>query len=96
MEIGGWHCEMKSKANNNVKISQTDYYSHLLHSEKTVGSEFNRFQLLGRLLNEWVLDMFSRTEEERLNWIRRNQPKIVRRSDVPDTANMDGQRPGFT
>ena len=95
---GGWQHEMKSDSDNKVKISQIDYYRHLFLSQKEAGSDFNRFQLLGRLLNEWFVDMFSRTEDQRLNWIRHNQPKIVRRSDASDTVNVDGipegHRPG--
>ena len=63
-------------------MSQIDYYRYTLLSQKEVDGEFNRFQILGRLLNEWVVDMFSRVEDERLLFIRRNQSKIVKRKDT--------------
>ena len=76
---GGWHFELKSKSATQQKVSQTDYYRCLLLSQKENGSNFNRFQLLGRLLNEWVLEMCSRMEDQHLLWIRNNQTKIVNR-----------------
>ena len=52
------------------------YYRRLLLREE-------RFGLLGRLLNEYVLDMFSRVEDERLATIRFGvQKRIARRRDV--------------
>lgn len=35
-----------------------------------------RFQIFGRLANEYLVDMFSRDLESRLNFIRANQPRI--------------------
>ena len=38
--------------------------------------------LLGGLMNEYVVDIFSGIEDERLNWIRFNQQKICKRTDL--------------
>ena len=86
----GWNLEMKCTAQPTRKISQIDYYRHLVLSQQERGCRSNRFQLLGRLYNEWLLDMWSRTEDQRLDWIRHNQPKIVKRCDMIDVADVDG------
>lgn len=54
-----------------------------------------RFKIFGRLTNEYIVDMFSRNLETRLNFIRNNQ-KRLRQEDaelmgevfVPDTENI--------
>jgi hypothetical protein len=54
-----------------------------------------RFKIFGRLANEYIVDMFSRNLETRLDFIRRNQ-KRLRQEDaelmgevfVPDTQNV--------
>ena len=86
---GGWHSEMVSHSSSKLKIPQIDYYRHLFVCQTERGSQFNRFQLLGRLLNEWFVDMFSRTKDQRLNWIRHNQSKIVKRADT-QVLDVDG------
>jgi hypothetical protein len=54
------------------KLSQIDYYKYLILHEP-------RFAIFGRLTCEYLCDMYSRTEDERLNFIRLN-----RRDTVPD------------
>lgn len=45
---------------------------------------------LGRLLNEFCVDIFSCVEEQRLSWIRHNQSKICRQQDLQTNSN-DGR-----
>ena len=37
----------------------------------------SRFDMLGRLSNEYLVDMYSRVEDERLNFIRFNQSRAA-------------------
>ena len=67
----GWHLERE--CGNAGHISQLKYYRMLLLREA-------RFAYLGRLQNEYILDMFSRVEDEKLNYIRYGlQSKIAKR-----------------
>ena len=44
------------------------YHARVLHEP--------RFQIFGRLTNEYLVDMFSRNLETRLNYIRINQKRL--------------------
>jgi len=57
---------------NGVRFSQVDYYKQLILREP-------RFPMLGRLMCEYICDMYSRCEDERLAFIRNN-----RRDPLPD------------
>jgi hypothetical protein len=68
-----------------AKISQVEYYRHHVLTEA-------RFGLLGRLLNEYLVDMFSSVEDSRLNYIRQKvMPRIAARSELDETINAEGE-----
>ena len=46
--------------------------------------------LLGRLFNEFCVDIYSAIEENRLNWIRHNQTKISKRQNL-QFSNDEGR-----
>lgn len=64
----GWSVDLCD--DQNKKISQTKYYRYLLLSEP-------RFTRLARLGQEYFVDMWCRTEEEKLQFIRYNQSKFL-------------------
>ncbi|XP_024867851.1 uncharacterized protein LOC112452063 [Temnothorax curvispinosus] len=70
----GWHSELKS--NNpkypGFKISQMDYYAHLLVPRV----EFSQFKRAGKLRCQFILDAYMKTEANRLNYIKLNQPQL--------------------
>ena len=59
------------------KISMLLFYRQLVLRCSTL-------HLFGRLFNEFCVDIFSAIEENRLNWIRYNQSKILRKEDLSD------------
>ncbi|CAG8840893.1 36230_t:CDS:1, partial [Racocetra persica] len=62
----GWH------ANNSYNLSQIDWYCcHLLHEQ--------RFLVFGRLTSEYLVDMYSRVEEERLTYILNEKNKLKKK-----------------
>ncbi len=80
----GWFPGMLSI--NNVKVSQTKYYRQLLLSD-------DRMKQLGRLAQEYFVDAWSRAQEEKLMWIRREQPKLRRsasRKELDETIAGEG------
>ena len=80
----GWFPGMMSICSPSAKISQLEYYRHLLLTEV-------RFGLLGRLLNEYLVDMFSSIEDSRLNYIRQHvQTRIAARRELDETINAEG------
>ena len=85
----GWSPTLKGP--NGDKISQIKYYRHLMLSEP-------RFMNTRRLGQEYFVDMYSRTEEERLSYIRHNQGKFMRissRNEIEETiAGEGGIKPG--
>lgn len=62
----GWHSEMSTH-------SQCMYYRIRLLTEP-------RFRLMGRLTCEYVVDMYSRVEEERLNYLRAGRQQQLQHS----------------
>ncbi len=49
------------------------------------------FGLLGRLLNEYLVDMFSSVEDSRLNYIHQHvQTRIAARSELDETIDAEG------
>lgn len=69
-----------------IKISQTKYYRYLLLSDP-------RFTRLARLGQEYLVDMWCRTEEEKLQFIRHNQSKFLRvasRSEIDESIAAEG------
>ncbi len=80
----GWFPGMQRIQNK--KISQTKYYRQLLLSD-------SRMKMLGRLMQEYYVDAWSRIEEEKLIWIRRNQGKLLRsatRKELDETIAGEG------
>ncbi len=66
------------------KITQLQYFRHRVLTEM-------RFGLLGRLLKEYLMDMFSSIEDSRLNYIRRHvQTRIAARSELDETIDAEG------
>ena len=77
----GWFSEMRSVQPSHKKISQMMYYRFRILTEK-------RFGQLGRLFNEYLVDMFSSLEDNRLNYIRQHvQTRIAARRELDDTNN---------
>ena len=84
------------------KISQIEYYrfrmlSQVDFTDATAGN-INRFDMLGRLCNEYLVDMYSRVEDERLNFIRFNQSRVAKRGEleavVDETVHGEGPAHG--
>ncbi len=66
------------------KITQLQYLCHRLLTEV-------RFGLLGRLLNEYLVDMFSSVEDSRLNYVRLHvQKRIAAWSELDETIDAEG------
>ncbi|GAU89083.1 hypothetical protein RvY_01678 [Ramazzottius varieornatus] len=79
----GWSEEMKDK------ISQLAYYRHLLMRHKSM-------HMLGPLLNEFVVDIFSAVETDRLDYLRKQQKRVVEKDDLSklrsdETTSADGE-----
>ena len=64
--VCGWYPDMKSTTGH--KISLTQWLTQLLVTEP-------RFQILGPLVNEFVIDVFSCIEDQRLSFHAHNQDK---------------------
>ena len=69
--------------NDAKKISMLTYYRQII-------LRCEALHILGRLLNEFCVDMYSAIENNRLGWIRHNQQKILRKSDLDD-RNEEGR-----
>ena len=68
---------------NSKSISMSKFYRQILLRCETL-------HLLPRLLNEFCVDMFSAIENNRLGWIRHNQQKILKQSDLQG-SNEEGR-----
>ncbi|XP_071577023.1 uncharacterized protein [Temnothorax nylanderi] len=70
----GWHSELKSHNPQypGFKVTQMDYYAHLLAPR----AEFSQFQRAGKLRCQFILDAYMKTEANRLNYIKLNQPQL--------------------
>ena len=68
-----------------ANITQLEYYCHLLLTEVWFG-------LLGRrLLNEYLVDVFSSVEDSRLNYVRQHvQTRIASSRELDETINAEG------
>ncbi|CAG8585000.1 17547_t:CDS:2 [Gigaspora rosea] len=75
-----WHIN-ESKPDTR-KISQIDYYRYLIMNEP-------RFYLLGQLINEYLVDMFSRADDERLQFICKKQYRFQKGGQEEDES-LDG------
>ncbi|XP_046405004.1 uncharacterized protein LOC124170300 [Ischnura elegans] len=80
----GWHPELRDREGR--KYTQVKYYRRLLLSNP-------RFTFLRRLAQEYFVDMWCRAEEERLQFIKRNQHnalKIASRRELDETIVAEG------
>lgn len=79
----GWGCTESSQ--RYLPCTQIQWYRHLLLTEP-------RFNVLGRLACEYIVDMFSRAEEERLSYLRegrRMQSTSMRMEEAADSTIPD-------
>ena len=103
----GWYCVNGTKpmSQSGHKLSQINYYKQLTlqdvvplrNQDMEIGGkkyEPLRFGKLGDLMNEWGIDMFSRTEDEKLNgFYQSNQgkKKIAARRDLEGQGAKSGR-----
>jgi hypothetical protein len=76
----GWFIGIKDKNGN--KLSQVKYYQSSLLSRP-------RFTFIRRLSQEYFVDMYCRTEEERLNFVKNYQRSVLRiakREEIDETV----------
>ena len=72
---------------NKCKISQMWWYRQQL-------LRFEHMHMCGRLLNEWLVNMYCRMEDERLALLRRDQTaKTVQRKDIGEDHSHELQTP---
>ena len=81
----GWHINLYSLSPPAyAKISLIEYYHQRVLTESWFG-------MLGRLLNEYLVDMFSSVEDNRLNYVRFNlQTCIAARREIDETIDAEG------
>ena len=80
----GWFPGLTSTRPPYQRVTQREYYRQRLLSEP-------RFGLLGRLLNEYLVDMFSSVEDNRLNYVREHvQSRIAARRELDETIEAEG------
>jgi len=68
----GWHPNMRI---NGHKITLQKYLRQLLLREQ-------RFSFMNRLTQEYIVDMFSRMEDQRLQYIKNNQSKLIKKDET--------------
>jgi hypothetical protein len=80
----GWHKHLALRPgpngqirSKNGNISQTCYYAYRLHQHLNEPSTILQG---GRLFQQWIVDGWASTEQNKLNWIRNNQKTL--RADV--------------
>ncbi|XP_071574288.1 uncharacterized protein [Temnothorax nylanderi] len=92
----GWHSELKSHNPKypGFKVTQMDYYAHLLAPR----AEFSQFQRAGKLRCQFILDAYMKTEANRLNYIKLNQPQLRAKlySGLMDHLDNRAQKEGIT
>ena len=72
----GWHIDLMSLNPPYSKVSQIEYYQQRILTDA-------RFGILGRLLNEYLVNLFSGMEDNRLNFIRHSlQSRIAARDET--------------
>ena len=72
----GWSVDY-GKRNN---ITQLAFYRQLLMRQETL-------HLLGPLLNEYIVDIFSAVETDRLNFLRVHQKQVMKKGDLVNLRN---------
>ncbi|CAG8702987.1 7932_t:CDS:2, partial [Cetraspora pellucida] len=79
----GWQVHWTDATNSySHKISQVDYYRYHIMTEP-------RFHLLGCLFNEYLVDMFSRADDERLQFIHKEQHRFQKGGQEEDESLGD-------
>uniref|UniRef100_A0A8D9BYA8 ATP-dependent DNA helicase n=2 Tax=Cacopsylla melanoneura TaxID=428564 RepID=A0A8D9BYA8_9HEMI len=85
----GWRIGLVCKKGEEVhKVSQLEYYRYRMLAE-------SRFTSMGRLSCEYFLDMFVRTDEERLEWVRKAQitargnVRLAQRYEIENLPEID-------
>ncbi|XP_039605701.1 uncharacterized protein LOC120526605 [Polypterus senegalus] len=82
--------------NPRVRVTEMQYYGYRL----SIREDFNPFLNAGRLTQQYIVDAYIKTEANRLNYIRQNQPKlrVEKYSGLMDhllnEANEAGLSPG--
>ena len=80
----GWFPGLTSTHPPYQRVTQLEYYRQRLLTEP-------RFGLLGRLLNEDLVDMFSSVEDNRLYYVRQHvQSRIAARRELDETIEAEG------
>ncbi|XP_029175125.1 uncharacterized protein LOC114943640 [Nylanderia fulva] len=76
------------------KVTQMDYYAHLLAPR----AEFSQFKRAGKLRCQFILDAYMKTEANRLNYIKLNQPQLRAElySGLMDHLDNRAQNEGIT
>lgn len=93
----GWHPEMKHwdeqlKQYTNDRLTQMEFYSHRLFQRP---SEYSTILRAGKLFQEFIVDAWAATEQNRLSYYRHNQGEIRGElyQDLTDIG-PDGLEPG--
>jgi hypothetical protein len=104
----GWYCvdNTKPQSVTGHKLSQLNYYKQLTlldvqflpqdQQDAEIGGRKYcplRFGRLGDLLNEWSIDMYSRVEDEKFNYLRsdKGKKKMAMRKDVEKHGAQSGR-----
>ena len=67
----GWHMNIPS-SRGKVSVTEMEFYSYRL----MIRSDVSYLHLSGRLFHQYIVDMFAKVEQLRLNYIKLNQQKI--------------------
>ena len=69
----GWHPNIKAnKERKRQEISQLEFYSYRL----AIRQEFSALHLSGKLFQQYLVDSYVKTEQNRLMWVRKNQDTL--------------------
>jgi hypothetical protein len=72
----GWYYEMREQDVGDrapKRLSQTRYCAYRMQQRR---NDFNTILRGGRLFQEWVVDMWASADQNRLNFLRKNQQKL--------------------
>ncbi|XP_053100132.1 uncharacterized protein LOC128322591 [Hemicordylus capensis] len=76
-----------------VRVSQMQYYGYRL----SIRDIYNPFLNAGRLTQQYIVDAYVKTEANRLNYVRQNQPKlrVEKYSGLMDHLNNEANEAGL-
>ncbi|XP_053149066.1 uncharacterized protein LOC128343664 [Hemicordylus capensis] len=76
-----------------VRVSQMQYYGYRL----SIRDVYNPFLNAGRLTQQYIVDTYVKTEANRLNYVRQNQPKlrVEKYSGLMDHLNNEANEAGL-